>query len=134
MKSILFILLFFQVSLYAQTNDKKATPDAPYTALNGKTFERKSLNETDGGLKVTMKEIINGTITLKPAATGDTVPKIKSLEVFIPGYPAINIEGNKFDQATIDKARTIKKGDIIVVRAIAESGKMPAVLPLEITN
>jgi len=134
MKSILFILLLFQVSLYAQTSDRKATQGAPYTALNGKTFERKSLDQTDCGLKVTMKEVIDGTITLKPAAPGDAIPRIKSLEVYIPGYPAISIEGNKFDKATIDKARTIKKGDIIVVRAIAENGRTPSVLPLDITD
>ena len=133
MRPILFLLLFFQISLYAQT-DKKATPGAPYTALNGKTFEKKSLDQNDVGLKVTIQEVIDVTITLKPADSGDAVPKIKSLEVYIPGYPAISIEGNKFDQATIDKIRTVKKGNVIVVHAKVENGRMPSVLPLEIID
>lgn len=140
MKSILFILLLFQVSLYAQNVDKKAaSPAAPYTSFNGKILEvnkmiREKSNESESDFKLTKKEIAEGTVTLQAEKKGDAVPAIKSLEVYIPGYPAILIEGNKFDEATIEKIKNTKAGNVMVVSPQVENGKRPSILAIEILD
>ena len=138
MRPILFLLLFFQISLYAQTSDKKTTlPRAPYTTFNGKMIDVDKTpveknSETTSDLKLTKKEISEGTVTLQAAEKGDAVPRIKSLEVYIPGYPAILIEGNKFDEASIEKINNTKPGNVMVINPHVESGKRPSALTIEI--
>jgi len=117
MKPILFIFLFIQLSVYAQksSEDFGEKKKLYFTLIN-------SNGKIDNGGANQMKrnEIIDAKITLKGKEEYETIPKIKELEIYIPGYPEIVIEGGEIDRETASKIEKAKAGDVIVIKPRTE--------------
>lgn len=111
MRSILLLLLFFQFSVYAQTETK--SPDGKkklyFTLINGKSY-------SGNNLKLTRNEIIDAKITLKGKEENEAIPAIKALEIYVPGYPALYIEGTEIDRETASKIEKTKAGNVVVIK------------------
>lgn len=126
MKALLAFLLLFSISLSAQT--KKAS-NTLHTAVNGKTYDYNGKP-----VPMTKTAVINSTISLKSDNPDQELPAIKKLEVFIPGYPALLIDGNKIDKATADKINSSPEGNAIVIRALPEGESPAMVFQVELTD
>lgn len=116
MKQIFFLLLLIQISAYAQksSEDYAGRRKLYFTLINGR-------NETDGGaIQMTRNEIIDAKITLKGKEENEKTPPIKELEIYIPGYPALLIEGGEIDRETATKILKAQTGDIIVIKPRTE--------------
>ncbi|MHA3789310.1 hypothetical protein ACX0HA_13960 [Flavobacterium hauense] len=117
MKAILLFLLFFQVSMYAQTNSENLFRKKLYfTTINGKN----DINDKGGAIKMTRNEIIDASITLKGKEENEKIPPIIELEIYIPGYPAILIEGSQIDRETAIKIMKTKAGNVVVIKPRTE--------------
>jgi hypothetical protein len=125
MRPILILLLFFQFSVSAQTNTKNldVSKKLYFTLINGKS---------NASLKLTRNEIIDASITLKGKEDYETIPEIKALEMYIPGYPEIYVEGNVIDRETASKIEKAKAGDVIVVKPKTEIDSRIATMTIEI--
>lgn len=117
MKTILSFFLFIQLSVYAQksseNNDGKRK--LYFTVINGNEKSDKG-----GAVQMTRNEIIDARITLKGKEEDEIAPEIKEMEVYITGYSAIQIEGNRFDRETASKIEKAKPGDVIVLKPRTE--------------
>lgn len=117
MKPILFILLFIQLSVYAQKSPENwdGRRKLYFTLINGN--EKSNIG---GAVQMTRNEIIDAKITLKGKEENETIPEIKELEIYIPGYPAILIEGGEIDRETASKIMKTKAGNVIVIKPRTE--------------
>jgi hypothetical protein len=125
MKSTLLLLIFFQLSVYAQTNTKNQDSKKKlyFTLINGKG---------SANLKLTRNEIIDASITLKGKEDNETIPVIKALEMYIPGYPEIYVDGNMIDRETASKILKTKTGDVIVIKPKTEIDSWITTMTIEI--
>ena len=111
MRTLLFILLF-SISLTAQEKkENNARQNVFTTTIDGKS-------SADGSLEMTRDELFKSAIGLKAKNDGQALPKIMALEVFIPGYPAIQIKGDKLDEETKAKINKLEDGNVIVIKGI----------------
>lgn len=126
MKALLAFLLLFSISLSAQT---KKVSTKLHTAVDGKTYDYNGKP-----VPMTKTAVINSTITLQSDNPDHELPAIKKLEVLIPGYPALLMDGNKIDRATAVKINKAPKGNAIVIRALPEGEYHSTVFQVELTD
>lgn len=110
MRTLLFILLF-SVSLTAQEKKGNATQNVFITTIDGKS-------SLDAPIEMTRNELYKSAVSLQARNTGQTVPKVIALEVFVPGHPAIQIKGDKLDEETKNKINSLKDGNAVAIRGL----------------
>ena len=111
MRTLLFILLF-SISLAAQEKKQDSAQQNVFTTtVDGKT-------SFDSAIEMTRDELYKSVISLQAKSAGQSVPKVIALEVFIPGHPAIQIKGDKLDEATKNKINSLENGNAIAIRGV----------------
>jgi hypothetical protein len=126
---LLLLTLLFSISVAAQNTPKKSD-NVFTTTVDGKSAY-------SGNIELKRDQVLNGPVALKPDRESQTIPKISGLELFIPGYPVVNVKGDKLDEEAKNKIKGLKKGEMVVIRVIpqkaSENEKRATILPCSIT-